>query len=142
MSHGTFFVGATLRIPIFQGRETESKILAADAQLEQQKADLESLQARIYYEIKSAFLDLKSSGDRVSVAKSNLDLAGEQVAQSQDRFAAGVVSNIEVVLAQDTLALATEDYISSLYAHNLAKANLAQALGMTASGYEKFLLGK
>ena len=142
MSHGSFFIGMSLRIPIFQGRETESRILAADAQLEQQKADLESLHARIYYEIQSAFLDLKSSADRVSVAKSNLDLAGEQVAQAQDRFAAGVVSNIEVVLAQDTLALATEDYISSLYAHNLAKVNLAQALGMAASGYEKFLRGK
>ncbi len=142
MSHGTFFIGMNLRIPVFEGRETESKILAADAQLEQQKADLESLRARIYYEIRAAFLDLKSSGDRVLVAKSNLDLAGEQVAQAQDRFAAGVVSNIEVVLAQDTLALATEDYISSLYGHNLAKVNLAQALGMAASGYEKFLKGK
>lgn len=142
MSHGTFFVGATLRIPIFQGRETESKILAADAQLEQQRADLGSLRARIYYEMRSAFLDLNSAGDRVSVAKNSLDLADEQVAQAQDRFAAGVVSNIEVVLAQDTLAVATEDYISSLYAHNLAKVNLAQALGVTAGGYEKYLRGK
>lgn len=142
MSHGSFFIGMSLRIPIFQGRETESKILAADALLEQQKADLESLHARIYYEIRSAFLDLQSSADRVSVAKSSLDLAGEQVAQAQDRFAAGVVSNIEVVLAQDTLALATEDYISSLHAHNLAKVSLAQALGMAASGYEKILRGK
>ncbi len=142
MSHGSFFIGMSLRIPIFQGRETESKILAADAELAQHKADLESLHARIYYEIRSAFLDLQSSGNRVSVAKSNLDLAHEQVAQAQDRFAAGVVSNVEVVLAQDALAQATEDYISSLYAHSLAKLSLAQALGIASSGYEKVLTGK
>jgi outer membrane protein TolC len=141
-SHGTFSLGATLRIPVFQGRETESKILQADAQLEQRKADLESLRARIYYDIQTAFLDLKSSEDRVLVAKSNQDLANQQLLQAQDRFAAGVESNIEVVQAQDALAMATEDYISSLYAHNIAKASLAGAMGMAESGYEKFVRGK
>ncbi len=141
-SHGTFFVGFTLRIPVFQGRETEARILASDAELEQKKADLESLRAHIYYELSTVFLDLKSSDERLLVAKSNVDLANEQVAQAQDRFAAGVVSNIEVVLAQDTLAVATEDYISSLYAHNVAKASLAEALGLAASGYERILTGK
>ena len=116
--------------------------MAADAQLDQQKAELESLRARIYYEIRTVFLDLKSSEDRVQVAKSNLDLVNEQVAQAQDRFAAGVASNIEVVQAQDALAVATEDYISSLYAHNIAKADLAAAMGMAESGYEKILVIK
>jgi outer membrane protein TolC len=142
MSHGTFSIAMSLRIPVFQGRETESKILQADAQLEQRKADLESLRARIYYEIQTAFLDLKSAEDRVLVAKSNLDLANRQLLQAQDRFAAGVESNIEVVQAQDALAMATEDHISSLYAHNIAKANLAAAMGEAESGYEKFLRGK
>jgi len=142
MSHGSFSLAVSLRIPVFQGRETESKILQADAQLEQRKADLESLRARIYYEIRTAFLDLKSSEDRVLVAKSNLDLANQQLLQAQDRFAAGVESNIEVVQAQDALATATEDYISSLYAHNMAKAGLAAAMGMAESAYEKFLRGK
>ncbi len=142
MSHGSFLVAMSLRIPIFQGRETESRVMAADAQLDQQKAELESLRARIYYEIRTVFLDLKSSEDRVQVAKSNLDLVNEQVAQAQDRFAAGVASNIEVVQAQDALAVATEDYISSLYAHNIAKADLAAAMGMAESGYEKILVIK
>ncbi len=141
-SHGTFSVAVSLRIPVFQGKETESKILQADAQLEQQKANLESLRARIYYEIRASFLDLKSSEDRVQVARSNLDLAQQQVSQAQDRFAAGVESNIEVVQAQDALAAATENYISSLYAHNIAKAGLAQAMGLAESGYRRFLGGK
>jgi outer membrane protein TolC len=141
-SHGTFVVQLGVRVPIFQGGEIESRIQAADAQLAQQKADLESLRARIYYEIKASFLDLKSSQDRVAVAKSNLDLANQQVAQAQDRFMTGVVSNIEVVQAQDALALATEDYLSSVFMHNLAKANLAEAMGVAETDYQKFLHGK
>jgi hypothetical protein len=48
-------------------------------------------------------------------------LALEQVQQSQDRFAAGVTNNVEVVQAQQQLATASENYISSLQAHTAAK---------------------
>ncbi len=141
-SHGTFSVALSLRVPVFTGRETEARIMAADTQLEKEKAVSESLRAQIYYDIQSALLDLKSADDRVKVARSNLDLANQQVMQAQDRFAAGVESNIEVVQAQDALATASDDYIASLYAHNLAKVTLAQAMGVSESGYEKFLRGK
>ena len=56
-------------------------------------------------------------------------LAKEELTQAQDRFQAGVASNIDVVQAQESVAEATENYISSLYAHNLAKASLAHAIG-------------
>ena len=141
-SHGTFTVALSLRIPVFQGREVEAQIMGADARLAQQKAVLESLHARVYYEIQSALLDIKSAEDRVQVAKSNLELANQQVAQAQDRFSSGVESNIEVVQAQDALAAATEDYISSLYAHNIAKVSLAQAMGMAETSYDRFMHGK
>jgi outer membrane protein TolC len=116
--------------------------METDALLGQQKAELESLKARIYYEIRTAFLDLKSSEERVLVARSSLDLAAEQVNQAQDRFAAGVTSNIEVVQAQDAVALATEDHMAGLYTHNLAKIALAEAMGQAESGYDRFLRGK
>jgi outer membrane protein TolC len=141
-SHGTFSVALSLRIPVFQGREVEAMIMSANARLAQQKAELESLHARVYYEIQSALLDIKSAEDRVQVAKSNLELANQQVVQAQDRFSSGVESNIEVVQAQDALAAATENYISSLYAHNIAKVYLAQATGMAEAGYDRFLRGK
>jgi outer membrane protein TolC len=141
-SHGTFSVSLSLRIPVFQGREVEAMIMSADARLAQQKAELESLRARVYYEIQSALLDIKSAEERVQVAKSNLELANQQVAQAQDRFSLGIESNIEVVQAQDALATATEDYISSLYAQNIAKVYLAQAMGMAEAGYDRFLRGK
>jgi outer membrane protein TolC len=141
-SHGTFLVQVNLRVPIFQGKDIEARVLAADAQLAQQKAELESLRARIYYEVRTALLDLQSSEERVAVTKSNLDLASQQVAQAQDRFSSGVASNIEVVQAQDALALVTEDYIASLFAHNLAKANLAMTMGLGGTGYQRFLQSK
>jgi len=50
--------------------------------------------------------------------------------QAQDRFAAGVTNNLEVVQAQEAVAAATDSYLAALYAHNLAKLSLARAVGV------------
>ena len=57
----------------------------------------------------------------------------EQLQQARDRFAAGVAGNLEVTQAQEAVATASETYIAALYAHNLAKASLARALGIAES---------
>jgi outer membrane protein TolC len=127
--HGTYSVSAALRVPIFQGGRERGRVLQADAQLKQQEAQLEDLRARVEYEVRSALLDAQAADDRVRVAKSASDLAGQQLLQAQDRFVAGVASNIEVVQAQEAVATATDNYLSALYAHNLAKISLARATG-------------
>src|SRR5207249_2440054 len=54
----------------------------------------------------------------------------------------GVTDNLEVVQAQESVAAANENYISSLYAHNLAKIELARAIGYAEEGVKKYLQGK
>jgi outer membrane protein TolC len=141
-SHGTFSVAGTVRIPVFQGGKVRGDVLQADALLEQQKSQTEDLRRRIEYEVRAAFLDLKAAARRVEVAQSALALANEQVTQAGDRFAAGVASNIEVVQAQEALASANENYISSLYTYNLAKASLARAVGLSEQAAQRLLGGK
>jgi outer membrane protein TolC len=141
-SHGTFNITTRVRIPIYTGRSIEGRLMEADVALSQRKAELEDMKGKIYYDVQTAFLDLKSAADRVQVAQSAIKLADEQVAQSQDRFKAGVTNNVEVVQAQEALATASENYISSLHAHNAAKLALARALGISDVEYESFLRGK
>jgi outer membrane protein TolC len=141
-SHGTFNVATNLRIPIFTGGSIDGRIVEADAVLNQRKAELEDLRGRIYYDIRNAFLDMQSASDRVQVAQSAIKLANEQVLQSQDRFRAGVTNNVEVVQAQEALATASENFISSQQAHNAAKLALAKAIGVSDVAYEQFLRGK
>jgi outer membrane protein TolC len=68
-------------------------------------------------------------------------LANQELEQARDRFAAGVASNIEVTQAQETVAAASETYIAALYAHNLAKATLARALGIAETAVLQYLGG-
>jgi outer membrane protein TolC len=138
-SHGVFDVGATLDIPIFAGGRTHADVLEAESTLRQSRQQLENLRGQIDYEVRSARLDLNSAAEQVEVAKSSVDLAKQTLEQAQDRFTAGVTDNLEVVQAQDSLTSANETYISALYSHNLAKIELAKAVGVAEEGVKQYL---
>jgi len=141
-SHGTVDAAATLRIPVFQGGRVHGDILRADASLTRERQRLEDLRARIDQEVRDAYLDLDASAQEVSVEKSAVTLATRNLEQSRDRFASGVTDNIEVVQAQDALAIASDAYIGSLYGYNLAKISLARSTGVAESRFAEYVEGK
>lgn len=140
-SNGTWQVNGSLNIPIFAGNRVHADILEADAQLKQARSQLGDLQGRIDYEVRSALLDLNAAAEQVEVARSSVELAELALSQSQDRFSAGVADNLEVVQAQESVASAHESYIQSLYAHNLAKVELAYVIGDAEQGVKRYLKG-
>ena len=142
ISHGAFQVGATLTIPITAGGKTHSDVLEAEAALRQSRQQLENLQGQIDYEVRIALLDLAAAADQVEVARSSVELANQTLTQARDRFAAGVTDNLEVVQAQESVAAANESYIAGLYAHNIAKLELATAIGFAEEGVNRYLLDK
>ena len=129
-SHGTVTLTANLHVPVFDGGRIQADVDHATAALDQRKAELADLRGRIDYEVRSAFVDLQAAVDQVRVSRSSVDLAGETLTQARDRFSAGVADTIETVQAEESVAAANEDFISSLYSYNLAKVTLARAMGV------------
>jgi len=141
-SHGTFGVTGSLKVPIWQGGRVRGDIDQAEAALAQRKAEYEDLRQRVEADVRNAFLDLSAAAEQIRVARSNQELAQETLTQSRDRFAAGVANTVEVVQAQESVAAADQDYISSLFAHNLAKVSLARSIGEAEQTTKEFLKGK
>jgi len=137
-----FDLRGTLSIPIFLGGSVRGDILQADAKLEQTRERLDNLRAQIDSDVRTALLNLQSSADLVNVARSNIDLAEQTLAQSRDRFTAGVTDTVEVVQSQEAVASAHEQYISSLYSFNFAKISLARALGVAEEGVREYFKGR
>ncbi len=135
-------VRGTLSIPIFTGGSVHGNVQQADAKLEQSRERLESLRAQVESDVRTALLNLQSSADSVTVARSNIDLADQTLVQSSDRFSAGVTDSVEVVQSQEAVASAHEQYISSLYNYNLAKISLVRALGIAEQGVREYFRGK
>jgi outer membrane protein TolC len=64
------------------------------------------------------------------VARRNVALANENLARSKDRFTSGVTDSVEVVQSEQSLVSADDQFITSVYNHNLAELMLARALGV------------
>jgi len=137
-SHGVFQATGSISFNIFDGGRIRADIEEQNAELTNRRNELENLRGQIDYEVRTALLDLKSSGDQVDVARSNMDLANQSLRQSQDRFAAGVTNTVEVVQAQQAVADANENLISAEYQYNVAKVSLARALGLAEQGVRNY----
>ena len=137
----TFSIVGALSVPIFEGGRVQGRLAQADAELRTKRAQAEDAKAEIYYDVRTAFLDLKATEEELQTATRARELADLQLTQSRDRFAAGVTSNIEVVQSQEVVAQASEQYIAALYGFNVSKAVLARSLGTAEEAVAKYLGG-
>jgi outer membrane protein TolC len=135
--NGVFSVTASINIPLWQGRRTEADIREAQAVVDQRRAEYQDKRGSVELEIRSDYIDVTVANDQVSVADENRKLALDTLRQSQDRFAAGVTTSVEVVQSEESLAAAERDYINSLYSQNLAVISLWR----TTSDIEQHISG-
>ena len=141
-SHGTFVAAGGVQFPIFEEGRIRGDIYQAQSTLKQNKDQLSDLEGRIDAEIRTAFLDLNAAAEQVQLADATVKLSQEELSEAQERFTAGVSDNLEVVQAQGSLVSAQNQYVSSLYVHNLAKLSLARALGEARQNAASYLGGK
>ncbi|HTV53384.1 MAG TPA: TolC family protein [Terriglobia bacterium] len=124
-------------VPLFTGGRIHAEIAQADLEQKRIEQNRQLLEARIVREVKSAIDELDAARKNVDVANLGLQLANDEVAQADRRFAAGVTTNVEVVTAQDALARANSNQIDALYRFNQSRVNLAQAMGEVQNTYAK-----
>ncbi len=141
-NHSTYTTVLSLNVPIFQGGKVKGEMLQAEALVRERESMLADLRGQIEFEVRTAFLDLQSTADQVAVAQSSVKVAEEALAQSRDRFRAGVTNTVEVVQAQEALAATNDNYINSSFAYNVAKLSLARSLGIAERAVKDFLGGK
>lgn len=138
-SNGNFAVEAGVRVPLFTGGRIKGDITEAQASVRQRKAESENIRGQVDYDVRTAFLNLNAAKEQVDVGKRNVELANESLARSKDRFTSGVTDSVEVVQAEQALASANDQYITSVYNHSLAKLELARALGIARTDYGQYL---
>lgn len=141
-SHGDFSFQAGVSLPIFTGGRIKGEIAEAQGEWKQRKAQEENLRGQIDADVRTALFNLNAANEQVAVAKQNVDLAHDNLSHSKDRFVSGVTDSVEVVQAEQALAGANDQYITSLYNHNFAKLSLARALGAARTNYSLYFGGK
>jgi outer membrane protein TolC len=140
-SHGTGDATGTLSAPLFAEFALRGEAQVAQSTLDTDKAKLSDQNAQVDADIRDALLDIQSAQKLVEVARSSMDLANEALKEAQERYKNGVDDNLAVSQAEQSVAQADNQYVTSLYRHNVAKLSLARALGAGQS-YQIYLGGK
>ncbi len=141
-SHATGDATGSLDVPVLEEARIRGDEAQAETQLEQKRAQLSNLRGQIAQDVRSSILDIEAAQKQVSVAQSNVQLATEALSEAQQRYAAGVSDNLSVSQAQQQVAQADDQYIASLYQHNVAKLSLARALGVASTNLKQYVGGK
>ena len=137
--HGVFTAEGSLKVPIFREAGQRGEQETAEAQLQQLRDQEGNLQGTIEAQLRTSLLDVDTASQLVRVARSNSDLARQELADAQERFTAGVTDNLEVVNAETTVTGAEAQLVSALFQFNVAKVGLARSTGVLQSRYRAFL---
>ncbi|MGA3135343.1 MAG: TolC family protein [Terracidiphilus sp.] len=140
-SHGTGDATGTLSAPLFEEFALRGEAQVAQAQLDTAQARLSDKNAQVDADVRDALLDIASTEKQVEVARSSVELANEALSEAQQRYASGVSDNLAVSQAEQSVAQANDQYVTSLYRHNVAKLSLARTLG-AGENYKSYLGGK
>jgi outer membrane protein TolC len=140
-SHGTGDATGTVSVPLFKEFALRGEAQQAQAQLDTAKAQLSDKNAQVDADVRDALLDIASAQKQVEVTRSSVELASEALSEAQQRYANGVSDNLAVSQAERSVAQANDQYVASLYRHNVAKLSLARALG-AGDEYKSYLGGK
>lgn len=127
--YGNYDVGGSIRVPLFTGGAIAADVTASRSEQNQRSAELKDLEARVQFDLRTALLDLEGARKSVAVASQNMALAEEGMKEARDRFDVGLSNALEVIEAQQATAEARDNYISSVYAHNLARLMLIRSTG-------------
>jgi outer membrane protein len=126
-------VGASLKIPIFDGGRRDARRAESASQFRQESIRTADLHDQIELDVRVAIDSLHSADAQVKAAEEGLTLAEMEVAQAERRYKAGVTNSVEVTDAQTRLARARDNRINALYNYNLARIDLGTAMGTIQS---------
>ena len=109
-------IQATVSIALFDHDRTGAQQEVA-SRLQRVKEQIADLARGIEQEVRKAALDLQSAAAEVVVADASVDLAVRELALAEDRFRNGVSDNVEVVAAQDAVAITRDERTAALARH-------------------------
>jgi outer membrane protein len=124
-----------LKVPIFTGGRLSAERKSTALAEQRRQKELAEERNLVTEQVRDGQVELQAALHQVELSREEVQLANEEVSLSQGRFQSGVTDNIEVTTAQDSLARANDAEIGALFRYNIARAQLARAIGAVEKTY-------
>jgi outer membrane protein TolC len=125
----TYTVKGSFNLPILQGGRIKGEMEAADARYKQVEQEVQQLKMEIQLDIQTALVQLDAARQAAEAAQKATAAARTSLDLARQKFEAGVTDNIDVISAQESIAIAEDNEIHTMFDFMQARANMARAKG-------------
>jgi outer membrane protein len=122
-------IGLNLKIPIFNGFATRSRVRMADIELRETQADIEDAKLSLDLAYENAVTQIKNSLITINNQKDNAKLASEVLDDTQNNYQQGLATLTDLLDAENSHIEAQNNYTNALLEYKLAEVQLIKAKG-------------
>jgi len=122
-------IGANLKVPIFNGFATRSKVRQADIELRKTKEDLIDTKLSLDLAYQNARTQISNSLITINNQKENVQLAQDVLDNTQNNYQQGLATLTDLLDAENTYIEAQNNYTTALLDFKLAEVQLIKAKG-------------
>lgn len=122
-------IGLSMRLTLFDGLKTPSKLREIDHKIEKGQNDLNQFENAAWLQYQNAKRSYELNLTQAEIQKESLDLAQDIYNKSLLKFKEGVGSSLEVTQAETELKSAQNNYLNAIYDLVLSKVDLKTAYG-------------
>ncbi len=126
---GASAVGLSLKIPIFNGFLTRSKVRQANVDIDKLKQDRIEKTNELNLAYENAKIELKNSLSTINYQRKNADLAQEIYMSTQNNYNNGLATLTDLLETEDSLTEAQNSYNQALLNYKIAEIQLVKAKG-------------
>lgn len=126
---GSSAIGLTLKVPIFNGFLTRSKIRQADVNIQKAKEDRVETTNALNLAYENAKIQLRNSLNTIRSQQKNAELAQEIYNSTQNNYNNGLASLTDLLDTETSLTQAQNSYTQALLNYKIAEIQLIKSNG-------------
>jgi len=124
-----FSIGLNLNIPIFEGFSIDNRVQLAKVNAMDKKADLDDLTRSITQSLQQTYLNAEAAKLSLDVNRRNVQAAEENLKITQEKYALGSGTLLDVLIANSNYTTAQTNFINSEFQYIVLNEQLKYYLG-------------
>ena len=129
IGYGASAIGLTLKVPIFNGFLTRSKVRQANVDILKAKEDRKESTNSLNLAYENAKIQLRNNLNTINAQRKNADLAQEIYKSTQNNYNNGLASLTDLLETENSLTEAQNSYTQALLNYKIAEIQLIKSNG-------------
>lgn len=122
-------IGLTLRVPIFSGLRTRSKVKQAEIEIQKAEEDTKYTTNALNAAYENAKIQLRNNYNTIQAQKENVKLAREIYESTQNNYNNGLASLTDLLDTENSLTQAQNSYNQALLNYKIAEIQMIKSKG-------------